>query len=89
MIPHRVLNNEFFGNGLRQRVTACRKRLRTNRHHHRLHLNEGQSSFTSEVSVSFPAESDAVRESLIGSMESFEGQQQEAWIRPEEEVGRT
>lgn len=30
MIPHRMLN-EISGNGLRERVTACRKRLRVNR----------------------------------------------------------
>jgi len=89
MIPHRVLSNEFFGNGLKQRVTACRKRLRVNRHHHRLQSNGGQSLFTSEISTSFPAENVVVRESLIGSKESSEHQQQEAWIRPELEVGIT
>lgn len=31
MIPHRVLSNELAGSGLRDRVTACRKRLRENR----------------------------------------------------------
>ena len=31
MIPHRMLSNEITGSGLRQRVSACRKRLRENR----------------------------------------------------------
>jgi hypothetical protein len=31
MIPHRLLSNEIAGSGLRDRVTACRKRLRENR----------------------------------------------------------
>ena len=31
MIPHRMLSYEISGNGLRERVTACRKRLRENR----------------------------------------------------------
>ena len=33
MIAHRIPSNEIFGNGLRERVTACRKRLRFNRIH--------------------------------------------------------
>ena len=40
MIPHRMLN-EISGNGLRERVTACRKRLRVSRGSQRTHaLNE-------------------------------------------------
>ena len=31
MIPHRSLNGENSGNGLRYRVAACRKRLRNSR----------------------------------------------------------
>lgn len=31
MIPHRTLGSEICGNGLKGRVTACRKRLRINR----------------------------------------------------------
>ncbi len=89
MIPHRVLSNEFFGTGLKQRVTACRKRLRTSRHQHRQQSNAGGSTFDSEISVSFPAEYIDVRESLIGSLEGSEHQQQEAWIRPDQEVGIT
>ena len=31
MIPQRMLSNEISGSGLKNRVTACRKRLRENR----------------------------------------------------------
>ena len=31
MIPHRLLSNEIAGSGLKDRVTACRKRLRESR----------------------------------------------------------
>lgn len=31
MSPHPALDNHFFGNGLSGRVSACRKRLRSNR----------------------------------------------------------
>lgn len=31
MIPHRMLSNEIAGSGLKDRVTACRKRLRESR----------------------------------------------------------
>jgi hypothetical protein len=31
MIPHRMLSNEFGSNGIKDRVTACRKRLRVSR----------------------------------------------------------
>ena len=31
MIPHRMLSNEITGSGLKDRVTACRKRLREGR----------------------------------------------------------
>ncbi len=31
MIPHRMLSAEINGSGLKDRVTACRKRLRVNR----------------------------------------------------------
>ncbi len=41
MIPHRMLSNEISGNGLRERVTACRKRLRVSRVTTKTHaLNE-------------------------------------------------
>jgi len=39
MISHRLLSSEVYGNGLRGRVTACRKRLRVNRVAQRAQVN--------------------------------------------------
>lgn len=89
MIPNRMLSNEFCGSGLKQRVTACRKRLRVYRYHQRLYPTAVQSLFAPETSASFPAEYVAVRESLISDDDASEQQEREAWIRPEQEVGIT
>lgn len=35
MIPHRMLSSEVCGSGLKDRVTACRKRLRVSRTRHK------------------------------------------------------
>ena|SRR5437762_2913084 len=40
MIPHRMLSNESCGNGLKGRVTACRKRLRVNRVAQKIQAND-------------------------------------------------
>ena len=47
MIPHRMLGNEIDSNGLRERVSACRKRLRVNRSTHKQPhtLNEATELF--------------------------------------------
>ena len=51
MIPHRMLSNEIGSNGLRERVTACRKRLRVNRSTHKqpYALNEARELFPEVV----------------------------------------
>lgn len=51
MIPHRMLGNEISSNGLRERVTACRKRLRVNRVTHKQPhaLNEASELFPEVV----------------------------------------
>ena len=61
MIPHRMLSNEISGNGLRERVTACRKRLRVNRvTHHQSQALSGASEPPAEIApltdslVTFP-----------------------------------
>ena len=70
MIPHRIPSNEIFGNGLRERVTACRKRLRVNRIH-RAHADnqpEGPFRETKVAASEFPYYSEnitAVRETLV------------------------
>jgi hypothetical protein len=53
MIPHRMLSNEVSGSGLRQRVTACRKRARVNRVTHRQaqSLNEASELFPETVAT--------------------------------------
>lgn len=88
MIPHRMLGSEIFGNLLRSRVTACRKRLRVNRHLHKVHSCDDLPTLAPEPIGSFPAEYPAVRESLIGG-DAYEFRQQEAWLRLEQEVGIT
>lgn len=46
MIPHRMLSNEISGSGLKERVTACRKRLRVNRVTHKTQaLNDADELF--------------------------------------------
>jgi hypothetical protein len=46
MIPHRMLSNESSGSELKERVTACRKRLRMSRGTHRANpLNDAQELF--------------------------------------------
>jgi hypothetical protein len=43
MIPQRIPGSEICGNGLKDRVTACRKRLRVNRVAQRSHVkNDGE-----------------------------------------------
>ena len=49
MIPHRMLSNEFSGSGLRNRVTACRKRLRENRVTSRAHASATVGEFFPEA----------------------------------------
>jgi hypothetical protein len=47
MIPHRMLSNEINGSGLKNRVTACRKRLRISRVTHRASaLNDAHELFS-------------------------------------------
>lgn len=70
MIPHRIPSNEIFGNDLRERVTACRKRLRVNRIHRAHADNQPEEPFR-ETKVAASKFSDylenlpAVREFLV------------------------
>ena len=50
MIPHRIPSNEIFGNGLKDRVTACRKRLRLNRIH-RAHADNHLEELFRETAI--------------------------------------
>lgn len=54
MIPHRMLSNEIGCSGLRERVTACRKRLRENRVTHKQpNALNGASELSPEVVTEF------------------------------------
>jgi hypothetical protein len=45
-----MLSNEISGNGLRERVTACRKRLRVNRvTHHQSHTLSGATELSPAI----------------------------------------
>jgi len=52
MIPQRLPVSEICGNGLKDRVTACRKRLRVNRVAQRSHGNNGAGELISETTSS-------------------------------------
>jgi hypothetical protein len=49
MISHRLLSNEVCGNGLRDRVTACRKRLRDNRVAQKAPVHNDSEAIVSEA----------------------------------------
>ena len=89
MIPHRMQNNETFGNGLKDRVTACRKRLRINRGVHKVHLDDEPVAFGGETAAGFPDEYPAVRESSVSRRNASEFRDGEAWEVVAYEVGIT
>ena len=75
MIPHEALSNEIFGNGLKDRITACRKRLRVSRATQRaqVHNPDGLSPSPSRGSE-FPADSPAMRQLVhLGLSPVFSG----------------
>jgi hypothetical protein len=49
MIPPRTLNGENFGNGISNRVSACRKRLRFSRTVHRANHNSETRGQAGEI----------------------------------------
>jgi hypothetical protein len=68
MIPRRTQDNEIFGSVLRERVTACRKRLRMNRSAPKAIVQNEQKEVTAETTTvlvsgfqSYPAEYRAMR----------------------------
>ena len=50
MIPHRMMSSEIFADDLKDRVTACRKRLRFNRTH-RVHLGNQVGELFCETAI--------------------------------------
>lgn len=96
MISHPVLSNEneIFGNGngLKDRVTACRKRLRLNRIH-RAHVDNHLEELFPETAIGaseFRGHSEAhaaVRESLVEGVHARDGETSQRV--DEQEVGIT
>jgi hypothetical protein len=63
MIPHRALNDEIFGNGLKDRVSAIRKRLRVSRANNKAQVRNPDEAAPAPTSDSqFPADSPAMRQ---------------------------
>lgn len=63
MIPHQVLSDEIFGNRLKDRVNAIRKRLRVSRSNLRVQVPNPDETPPAPTSGSqFPADSQAVRQ---------------------------
>ena len=88
MIPHRAKNNEIFGNGLKDRVTACRKRLRINRSEHRVHLDD-ETAFVGKTAAVFLDEYPGVRESYVSRRAVPDFDDGNEWETVEPEVGIT
>jgi hypothetical protein len=63
MIPHRMLSREIYGNGLKDRVTACRKRLRVSRTRHKPLVHDEDEELFPETSGLFSCESSDRRDS--------------------------
>ena len=63
MIPRAKLTNQIFGNPLKIRVSACRKRIRDHRSAHRTQAQQANSNEQdSQPMAQFPADSAAVRQ---------------------------
>jgi hypothetical protein len=67
MIPRRMLSREIYGNGLKDRVTACRKRLRVSRTRHKPLVHDEDEELFPETSGLLSCESSDPRgsESLM------------------------
>lgn len=89
MIRHRLPNNAIFGNDLKLRVTACRKRLRSRRNLQRVQFANESEAIGSESATSFLDACSVVRESITGDGNDTEFRGREAWLRLEQEVGIT
>jgi hypothetical protein len=71
MIPQRVLTAPIFGNGLRERVTACRRRLRVKRITHKANGGaQPERSVPVADSSEFPVASLAMRQSELSVISS-------------------
>jgi len=67
MIPQRTLRNDFAGSEIRERVTACRKRMRVNRSPQK-HAIGGEFAETSSApQATFLDDESPMRESLLST----------------------
>lgn len=66
MIPQRTLGAAILENGLRARVTACRKRLRVSRVAHKANLDGETVPEAGIEEGAFREESPSMRQSLYG-----------------------
>jgi hypothetical protein len=100
MIPQRLPGSEICGNGLKDRVTACRKRLRVNRVAQRSHSNNGAEELipktTSSVSDfqgyagDYPVPASVIRMNYGAAFTGVEdGESETLQLVAEQEVGIT
>ncbi|MCU1265369.1 MAG: hypothetical protein JWM21_1687 [Acidobacteria bacterium] len=72
MIPPRPLKGVSFGNGVRYRVSACRRRLRYSRTTNRTHANIQQDGQSEEIESRATPDRDTSGAVLAGSGEEAE-----------------
>jgi hypothetical protein len=93
MIPHPMVSNEVFGNGLKDRVTACRKRLRLNRIHRGQIENQPEELFR-ETSIGasgvrgYLADAAALRGTFVEVVHARDDETSQ-WVDEQQEVGIT
>ena len=88
MIPHRASKNEIVGLVMKDRVTACRRRMRDNRSAHRIQPSEATHDCRGEKEDAFLDGYPLVRES-VRTEEVCDFSDGEAWHRDAQEVGLT
>jgi hypothetical protein len=67
MIPQRTLRNDLAGSELRERVTACRRRLRSNRFMQQQAVDREFAEDACAQKATFLDDEPAMRESLSGT----------------------
>lgn len=88
MIPHRASKNEVVGLVMKDRVTACRRRMRNNRGVHRIQPSEEARDCCGEKEDAFLDGYPLVRES-VRTQEVCDFSGGEARHREAQEVGLT
>jgi hypothetical protein len=88
MIPHRASKNEIVGLVMKDRVTACRRRMRGSRSAHRIQPSEEMRDCRGEKRDAFLDGYPLVRES-VSTEEVGDFSNSEAWHRDAQEVGIT